>query len=149
MYHQLFYKMNTYYNLTLSILDPHIAEVLVNNILSRNDGILSTSIIDMKGNILATKSKEDFKETVGVTQKGEKYGIPLVATVLGLIQLARNVIQEAKAVITIHENGKLMLLPLPSLQILVGLVLQRSVNAEDYEFANNIERMVVDTLWRI
>jgi hypothetical protein len=142
--------MNIHYNLTsMSILDPRVAEVLVNNILSRNDRILSTSIIDMKGNILATKSKEDFKETVGVTQKGEKYGVTLVATVLGLLQLARNIIQEAKAVITIHENGKLMLLPLPSLQILVGLVLQRSVNAEDYEFANNIERMVVDTLWRI
>jgi hypothetical protein len=133
----------------MSILDPRVAEVLVNNILSRNDRILSTSVIDMKGNILATKSKEDFKETVGVTQQGEKYGVTLVATVLGLLQLARNIIQEAKAVITIHENGKLMLLPLPSLQILVGLVLQRSVNAEDYEFANNIERMVVDTLWRI
>jgi hypothetical protein len=133
----------------MSILDPHVAEVLVNNILSRNDGILSTSIIDMKGNILATKSKEDFKETVGVTQKGEKYGVTLVASVLSLIQLARNAIQEAKAVITIHENGKLVLLPLPSLQILVGLIVQRSINTEDYDFANNIERLVVDTLWRI
>jgi hypothetical protein len=136
--------MNTHYNLTsMSILDPDVAEVLVNNILSRNDVILSTSIIDMKGNILATKSKEDFKETVGVTQKGEKYGVTLVATVLGLIHLARNVI------ITIHENGKLMLLPLPSLQIVIGLVLQCSVNAEDCNLANNIERLVADTLWRI
>jgi hypothetical protein len=133
----------------MSILDPDVAEVLVNNILSRNDEILSTSIIDMKGNILAAKSKEDFKETVGVTQKGEKYGVTLVATVLGLIQLARNVIQETKAVITIHENGKLMLLPLPSLQIVIGLVLQRSVNAEDCNLANIIEKLVVDTLWRI
>jgi hypothetical protein len=133
----------------MSILDPHVAEVLVNNILSRNDEILSTSIIDMKGNILAAKSREYFKETVGVTQNGEKYGVTLVAAALALIQLARNVIQEAKAVITIHENGKLMLLPLPSLQILVGLILQRSANAEDYNFANNIERLVVDTLWRI
>jgi hypothetical protein len=131
----------------MSILDPHVAKLVVDNILSSNDEILSISIIDMKGNILATKSKEYFKDALGVTRNGDKYGVTLVAAVFGLIHLARNVIQEVKAVTTIHENGKLMLLPFPSLQILVGLILQRSVNAEDYNIANKIERLVVDVLW--
>jgi hypothetical protein len=133
----------------MSILDPHVAKVVVDNILSSNDEILSISIIDMKGNILATKSKEYFKEALGVTRNGDKYGITLVAAVFGMIHLARNVIEEVKAVTTINENYKLMLLPLPSFQILVGLILQHSVNAEDYNIANKIERLVGDSLWRI
>jgi hypothetical protein len=133
----------------MSILDPHVAKVVVDNIVSSNDEILSISIIDMKGNILATKSKEYFKEALGVTRNGDKYGITLVAAVFGMIHLARNVLEEAKAVTTIHENYKLMLLPLPSFQILVGLILQHSVNAEDYNIANKIERLVGDSLWRI
>lgn len=102
----------------------------------------------MKGNILATKSKEYFKEVLGVTQNGDKYGITLVAAVFGMIQLTRNVMEEAKAVTTI-EHCKVMLLPLPSFQILVGLILQHSVSAEDYNIANKIERLVADMLWHI
>jgi hypothetical protein len=133
----------------MPILDPHIAKVVVDNILYGNDDILSISIIDMKGNILATKSKEHFEEALGVTRNGDKYGITLIAAVSGLIHLTRNVIEEAKAVTTIHEHYRLMLLPLPSLQILVGLILQHSVNAEDYNIANKIERLVADMLWHI
>jgi hypothetical protein len=133
----------------MSIFDPHVAKTVVDGILSSNDEILSISIIDMKGNILATKSKEYFKEALGVSQNGDKYGVSLVAAVFGLIRLAKNVTEEAKAVTTIHENYKLMLLPLPSFQILVGLILQHSVNAEDYKIANKIERLMVDMLWRI
>ncbi|MDQ3718642.1 MAG: hypothetical protein M3298_01050 [Thermoproteota archaeon] len=133
----------------MSIFDPHVAETVVDGILSSNDEILSISIIDMRGNILATKSKEYFREALGVSRNGDKYGVSLVAAVFGLIQLARNVTEEAKAVTTIHENCKLMLLPLPSFQVLVGLILQRSVNAEDYNIANKIERLMVDILWHI
>ncbi len=133
----------------MSVLDPPVAKMVVDNILSSNDEILSISIIDMKGTIIATKSKEYFKEELGVTRNGDKYGVTLVTTVLSLIRLARNVIEEAKAVTIIHENCKLMLLPLPPFQILVGLILQRSVNTEDYNIANKIERLVADMLWNI
>jgi len=37
-----------------------------------------------------------------------------------------------------------MLLPMPSYQILVGLVLERSVNAEDHNFAKKIEKLIAD-----
>jgi hypothetical protein len=42
-----------------------------------------------------------------------------------------------------------MLLPIPAFQILVGLVLPRSVNAVDYNIANKIERLIGDALWYI
>jgi hypothetical protein len=133
----------------MSILDPRVANTVIDSILSSNDEILSISIFDMKGNIVAAKSKEYFSEALGVSRKGNKYGVSLVDAVFGLIHLARYVTEEAKAVITIHENCKLMLLPLPPFQILVGLILEYSVNAQDYNIANKIERLMVDKLWRL
>jgi hypothetical protein len=39
-----------------------------------------------------------------------------------------------------------MLLPIPSHGVLVGLVLQPSVNAEGYNIAKKIERLLADTV---
>ena len=41
-----------------------------------------------------------------------------------------------------------MLLPVPSYQVLVGLVLQRSVNAEGRDIANKIEKLMAYMLNR-
>lgn len=38
------------------------------------------------------------------------------------------------------------MLPIPSFDILVGLVVERSVNVEDDKIANKIERIVADTI---
>ena len=123
------------------------AERIVNDILSINDEILAISIIDMKGNILAAKSKESFKEAFGVTRDGDKYGGSLAVAALSLVNQVRNVVGEVQAIITIHKDCKMMLVPLPAYQILVGLVLLRSVNAEDHKIAHKIERLIADALW--
>jgi hypothetical protein len=123
------------------------AERIVNDFLSINDKILAISIIDMKGNILAAKSKESFKEAFGVTRDGDKYGGSLAVAALSLVNQVRNVVGEVQAIITIHKDCKMMLLPLPAYQILVGLVLLRSVNAENYNIAHKIERLIADALW--
>jgi hypothetical protein len=65
-----------------------------------------------------------------------------------LVNQVSNIFGEAQAIITIHKNCKLMLLPVPSYQILVGLVLERSVNTEDYNIANEIESLMADMLNR-
>ncbi len=116
------------------------------HILSSNDDIVGISIIDMRGNILAANSKEAFRKAFGVTQDRATYGGALAVAVLNLVNEVRNVFGRAKAIITIHENCKLMLLPVPSFQLLVGLVLQPSVNAEDHKIAKEIEILVADTL---
>jgi hypothetical protein len=54
--------------------------------------------------------------------------------------------QEAQALITIYKDCKMMLLPIPSHQILVGFLFERSANAEDDNIANEIERLVADTV---
>jgi hypothetical protein len=98
--------------------------------------------MDMRGNILAAKSEESFKKAFGVTRDGDKYGGTLAVASLSVANEVKEVAGEARAVITVYEKCKMMLLPLPSYEILVGLVLHSSVNAEDYNIANKIERLL-------
>ena len=121
------------------------AETLSDDILSNNVDIVGTSIMDMRGNILASKSKESFKQAFVVSQDRAKYGGTLAVAALAIVNETRNIFGASKAIITIHENCKLMLIPVPSYQLLVGLVLRRSVNTED-KIANEIERLVASTL---
>ena len=57
-------------------------------------------------------------------------------------------LEKPRAIITVHKNCKLMLLSISSYQILVGLVSERSPDAEDHDIANKIERMLADVLNR-
>jgi hypothetical protein len=57
-----------------------------------------------------------------------------------------DVFGKAQAIITLHEDCKLMLLPMPSHQVLIGLVFERLAVIEDYSLANKIERILVETV---
>ena len=118
------------------------AQRILDTILSADDGILALSIMDIKGNILAAKSKQSFKETFGLTSDGEKYGGILAIATLSLVNEVKDIVGEVQAIITIHDNCKLMLLPMPSSRLLVGLVLQRSVKAEDDHIPNRIKTLL-------
>ena len=122
------------------------AERMIEDILYNNDEMLAMSIMDMRGNILATRSKESFKEPFEFLHKGGGYDGTLSVEMLSLVNRVRNVVGVAKAIITLHENCKLMLVPLPHSQILVGLALRRSVCPQDYNIVNRIERLVASTL---
>ncbi len=128
------------------IITSSAAERISDDILSTNDEILSISIMDMRGNILATKSKEYFRQVFGITVEGDKYGGTLAVAALAVANEVKDIVGEAQAIITIYKNCKMMLLPIPSYQILVGFVLQRSVNAEGYNIANKIERLLADAI---
>jgi hypothetical protein len=123
-------------------LDKAVAQRASDNILSLYDSILAVSIMDMRGNILAANSKQSFKDTFGVTRDGEEYGGTLAFTILSLVNQVSDVFGDVQAIITIHKNCKLMLLPMPSYEILVGLVIHSSANAEDGEIAKNIEALL-------
>ena len=124
------------------------AERIADNVLSANDKILAISIMDRGGNPLVGKSSESFKKAFGATANQGDYGGTLALAVLSLVNQVSNIFGEAQAIITIHKNCKLMLLPVPSYQILVGLVLERSVNTEDRNIANEIESLMADMLNR-
>ena len=50
----------------------------------------------------------------------------------------------SEAMINIHKNCKTMMIPIRSRQLLIGLVIQRSANAEDY-IANKV-RILLEEL---
>ena len=121
------------------------AKRIADDILLTTDQILAISIIDKKGSILAAKSKESFK-AFEVTEDAEKYAATLAIGILTLVNELKDTFGEAQAMITIHKNCKLMLLPVPLYQMVVGLVFQPSVNVEDYyNIANKIERLFAYT----
>jgi hypothetical protein len=104
------------------VVTSSAAQRIADDVLSSNDEILALSIIDMKGNILAAKSKESFKKAFTVTVNGDKYGAALAVGIFSLVNEVKEIFGEAQAISTIHKNCKLVLLPIPSYQILVGLV---------------------------
>jgi hypothetical protein len=121
------------------------AEKIVEDILSAYDEILAISVMDIRGNTLAANSKEAFRESFRITEDRAKNSGILAVAILSLVNDIRNIFGAAKAIITIHENCKLMLLPLPSFQLLVGFVLQRSANVE-HKIANEFEMLMADIL---
>jgi hypothetical protein len=128
------------------IITSSVAERISDYILSTNNEILAISIMDIRGNIIAANSKESFKEAFRVTRDGDKYGGSLAVAALAVANEVREVAGEAEALITIYKKCNMMLLPLPSFQLLIGLVLERSANVEDYYIiANNVERLLMDT----
>jgi hypothetical protein len=130
----------------MAIVTSGAAERLSDDILSTNDETLAISIMHMQGNILAAKSKESFRKAFGVHRDGDKYGGSLAIASLSIANEVKDVFGEAQAIIATYRNCKMMLLPIPAYQILVGLVLQPSVNAEGYNIANKIERLLADTV---
>lgn len=123
------------------------AEKIVDGILTSNDKIQAVSIIDKKReDILSAKSRQTFKDGFRVTSDGAGYGATLAIATLNVVNEARDSFGEPQAIITIHDDCKLMLVSMPSFDILVGLVVERSVNVEDDKIVNKIERLVADTI---
>jgi hypothetical protein len=128
------------------------AEKIVDAILSSNDKILLVSIRGWSGNSLAVKSTDSFRERfIGASNLvGTNYSGSLTVATLGLINEVKDAFGEAQAIITIYEKCKVMLLPMPSYQIFVGLTVERSPDMEEkeesYNIANKIERLVAEML---
>src|SRR5215208_2809350 len=132
----------------MAIISSTAAERIADEILSTYDGkILSISIIDDKGggeNFLATKSTESFEKTFGVLEEERKYGGSLAIASLSIANEVREVAGETKAITATYEKCKMMLIPMPSYEILVGLVLQRRAALDDDRLANHIESLVAE-----
>ena len=132
------------------------AEKIVDSVLSSNDKILLISIRDWNGNILAVKYRESFtKRFSGASGLiGTRYSGSLIISTLSLVNEAKDVFGEAQAIITIYERCKVMLLPVPLYEVIVGLAVERSSadkeeeeEQEVHNIAKEVERlMAADTL---
>jgi hypothetical protein len=130
------------------------AERISQDVLSSTDEILSVSVFDRSGNILRVESKESSKKKrfdVSRWEEGRSGGTVAVA-ILSLadeVKDAFDAFGEPQAIITIHENCKMMVLPMLSYDILLGLVLEHSADANDnnnIKIANEVQRLVARTL---
>lgn len=77
-------------------------------------------------------------------QEGRKYGGSLAIASLSIANEVREIAGEAKAISTTYEKCKMMLIPIPSYEILVGFVLKRKVVLDEDRLANYIESLVAD-----
>ena len=127
---------------------PSKAEKIVDSILSSNENILLVSIRGWRGNILAVKSRDSFRERfVGVSKLiGTTYSGSLTVATLSLVNEVKDVFGEAQAIITIYEDCKMMLLPVPAFEVIIGLALELSVVTEDYSLANEIKRIFAEII---
>jgi hypothetical protein len=126
------------------------AERVVDDILSSNHEILSAGVIDRSGNIIANKSKESFRKRFEEVRSLEnnRYSGTLAVAALSIATEVKDAFGEPQAIITIYRGCKLMLLPMPSYDILIGLALELSANVENNNntFAKEMERLVARTL---
>lgn len=123
-----------------------VSKNIAYKILAMKDDILSVSIIDTKGNILATASKDAFKEDFGIASEGDSYGGSLAIAALAVANEVKDVAGEAQALITVYKRCKMMLLPIRSHEVLVGFVLRLPANIEDYyKLVDQVEFLLTDT----
>jgi hypothetical protein len=120
------------------------AQNIVQDILSSNHEILSAALIDRSGQIIAGESRASFKERFEIGNLGgsTSYGGTLAIATLSVVNEAKAAFGEPQAITTIHKSCKLMLIPMLSYDILIGLVLERSANVDDDKFINKIEKLV-------
>jgi hypothetical protein len=136
-----------YTNMIAAFVSPSKAEKIAEDVLSLNDKMLSVSIRDWSGNSLAVKSTEAFRQRFRANRLVEsKYSGALAVAALGVVNEVKDVFGEAQAIITLHKDCKLMLLPMLSYRVLIGLVFERLAVVEDYSLANKIERILVETV---
>jgi len=105
------------------------AERLAHSVLSSSDNVLSVSVIERCGNILASKFKESFKKRFGVDDLARyRYSGGLAVAALSVVNEMKDIFEEPEAIISIHQDCKLMLLPMLTYDIMIGLVLERSAD---------------------
>lgn len=131
------------------IITSTAAERITEKILSIYDGkILSIAIIDNRvgkaGDLLATKSVESFENEFGVLQEGQRYGGSLAIASLSISNELREFAGETIIVSTTYQKCKMMLIPIPSHEILVGFVLKRGAAIDEDRITSHIEGLVAD-----
>jgi hypothetical protein len=135
---------------------PREAEAIAHSVLSTNfypdEKIFAISIIQQnEWRPLASKSIDSFKEAFGdVIADGNGYERTLDSAVatMSVLNEVQDCFGQPQAIITIHKRCKLILLPVPSYDIVVALVVDGSANEDknNNNIANKIERLVASVL---
>jgi hypothetical protein len=106
---------------------------LCRQILNIDDTILGTSIIDKGGNIITSMSKPAFESRFNVPRDIKANSGTAAIMMLGMAKDMERAFGITRSIASIHTGCILMLIPIATTfeeEILVGLVLQPSVNTE-------------------
>lgn len=109
--------------------DPNIPKMIVEDILNVDDSIMGVSIMSKEGNILSSYGTDALAKKFELDRYDDTYGL-WASVILGLVERSSRVFGPVDAIITLHKGSILMLIPLRSRAIMVGLVLQRATNVE-------------------
>ena len=82
-----------------------------------------------EGNILSSYGTDALAKKFELDRYDDTYGL-WASVILGLVERSSRVFGPVDAIITLHKGSILMLIPIRSRAIMVGLVLQRATNVE-------------------
>ena len=109
--------------------EPNIPKMIVEDILNVDDSIMGVSIMSKEGTVLSSYRTDALAKKFEVDRYDDTYGL-WASVILGLVERSSRVFGPVDAIITLHKGSILMLIPLRSRAIMVGLVLQRATNVE-------------------
>jgi hypothetical protein len=102
---------------------------IVERLLQMDEGILSVAFVSLEGRTLLSKSKYSIK--IGFTSKNGKndFGIWIRAA-FAMVEQCSNTLGNVTTFVSIHEKGKLMVIPLIEMEVLILLLLLPSTRTE-------------------
>lgn len=110
---------------------PDSIDKMAKDILSIDDSIDAVSIMDRQGNTLSSASKESlYRIKYQITKDIKNMAGTWAIVILGMTQRMDQIFGRTEAIVSLHKKSKLMLVPISSLQLLIGLVVYRSSNEE-------------------
>jgi hypothetical protein len=114
-----------------SMIRPNNHTKMTKDILSMDHAIDAVSIMDMRGNTLSSASKDSLYSTkYQITKDIKNMAGSWAIVVLGMTQRMDQSFGSTEAIVSLHKKSKLVLVPVPSHQVLIGLVVYRSSNEE-------------------
>jgi hypothetical protein len=102
---------------------------IVERLLQMDEGILSVAFVNLEGQTLLSKSKYSIK--IGFTSNNGKndWGIWIRAA-FAMVEQCSNTLGNVTTFVSIHEKGKLMVIPLIEMEVLILLLLLPSTRTE-------------------
>ena len=100
------------------------------HILSVDDNIIGVSIFSQNFNLVESASKSDFAKRFTLSEQTEDASPAYAAAMFGMARMVEAAFGRVEKLTVDYQGAKLMLLSLKNARGFVGMVLNKSVNAE-------------------